>query len=248
MTNELVEKLAYCKLSGMIKGFERISKEAQENNMTALEFFEALIDEEVISRENNRFDRLLKRARFPVIKTIDQFNFAKAPFLKKTEILELFTLDFTNDNQNLIFIGAPGTGKSHLSVAIGVEACKKGKTVCFFTAASLGNLLIETQESLALSKFLEKLRKVDLLIIDELGYVSLSSQTTRLLFQIFSERYERGSIIVNTNLEFGLWRNIFHDEPMTAAIIDRLIHNSKIITFNGPSYRFESRKANLSQK
>lgn len=232
----------------MAKSFERIYQESLDSNMNPLEFFEALLDEEVISRENNRFDRLFKRAKFPIVKTIDQFNFSKAPFLKKTEILELFSLDFVGDNQNLIFIGAPGTGKSHLSIALGIEACKKGKTVAFFTAASLGNMLVETQESLTLSRLLDKLRKVDLLIIDELGYVSLSSQTTRLLFQIFSERYERGSIVVNTNLEFGLWGNIFHDEPMTAAIIDRLIHNSKIITFNGPSYRFESRKANLSQK
>lgn len=232
----------------MAKSFERIYKESIDHSLTPLEFFEALVDEEVINRENNRFNRLLKRAKFPIIKTIDQFNFIKAPFLRKTEILELFNLNFTDSYQNLIFIGAPGTGKTHLSISLGVEACKKGKTVCFFTAASLGNMLVEMQETLALSKFLDKLRKVDLLIIDELGYVSLSTQTTRLLFQIFSERYERGSIIVNTNLEFGLWGNIFHDEPMTAAIIDRLIHNSKIITFNGPSYRFESRKADLLQK
>ncbi len=232
----------------MAKSFERIYKESLDNSLTPLEFFETLVDEEVINRENNRFNRLLKRAKFPIIKTIDQFNFLKAPFLKKTEMLELFNLDFIDDSQNVIFIGAPGTGKSHLSTSLGVEACKDGKTVFFFTAASLGNMLIEMQETLVLSKFLDKLRKVDLLIIDELGYVSLSTQTTRLLFQIFSERYERGSIIVNTNLEFGLWGNIFHDEPMTAAIIDRLIHNSKIITFNGPSYRFESRKANLLKK
>lgn len=248
MNKELAEKLAYCKLSGMAKSFERLHKEATENALTPLEFFETLLDEEMINRENNRFNRLLKRAKFPTLKTIDQFNFSKAPFLKKTQILELFNLEFIKENQNLIFIGSPGTGKSHLSVSLGVEACKKGQTVSFFSAATLGNMLIEMQETLALSKFLDKLRKVDLLIIDELGYVSLSNKTTQLLFQIFSERYERGSIIVNTNLEFGQWGNIFHDEPMAAAIIDRLIHNSKIISFIGPSYRLESRKANLSQK
>ena len=248
LNKELAEKLAYCKLSGIAKSFERIYKEAQDNKLTPLEFFETLLDEEIISRENSRFSRLLKAAKLPIVKTIDQFDFTKAPFLKKTEILELFQLGFTEENQNLIFIGSPGTGKTHLSLSLGVEACKRGKSVCFFTAAGLGNTLIEMQETLALSKFLDKLKKVDLLIIDELGYVSLSSKTTQLLFQIFSERYERGSIIVNTNLEFGQWGNIFHDEPMTAAIIDRLIHNSKIFTFNGESYRFKSRKADLSQK
>jgi len=242
---ELVEKLNYCKLAGMAKGFDRIYKESVDNNLTGLEFFEALLDEEVINRENNRFNRLFKRAKFPVIKTIDQFNFTKAPFLRKGEMLQLFNLDFITENQNLIFIGSPGTGKTHLSISLGMEACKQGKSVSFYTAAGLGNLLIEMEETLALSKFLEKLRKVDLLIIDELGYVSLSNKTTQLLFQIFSERYERGSIIVNTNLEFSLWGNIFHDEVMTAAIIDRLIHNSNITIFNGQSYRFESRQAIL---
>jgi len=248
VNNELAEKLAYCKLSGMAKNFERLEKEAIDNGYTPLEFFEALLDEEMVTRENNRFNRLLKGAKFPIIKTIDQFDFSKAPFLKKTEILEIFNLEFIKDNQNLIFIGAPGTGKSHLSISLGIEACKKGQTVSFFSAATLGNMLIEMQETLALSKFLDKLRKVDLLIIDELGYVSLSNKTTQLLFQIFSERYERGSIIVNTNLEFGQWGNIFHDEPMTAAIIDRLIHNSKILTFIGESYRFKSRQASTSEK
>lgn len=242
---ELVEKLNYCKLAGMVKSFDRIYKESVDNSLTGLEFFEALLDEEVINRENNRFNRLFKRAKFPVIKTIDQFNFTKAPFLRKSEMLQLFNLDFITENQNLIFIGSPGTGKTHLSISLGMEACKQGKSVSFYTAAGLGNLLIEMEETLALSKFLEKLRKVDLLIIDELGYVSLSNKTTQLLFQIFSERYERGSIIVNTNLEFSLWGNIFHDEVMTAAIIDRLIHNSNITIFNGQSYRFENRQAIL---
>ncbi len=231
----------------MAKSFERIYKESIDNGLTPLEFFESLLDEEIITRQNNRFNRLLKRAKFPIVKTLDQFDFTKAPFLKKTEVLELFNLDFIDDTQNLVFIGAPGTGKSHLSISLGVEACKSGKSVLFFTAAGLGNMLIEMQETLALSKFLAKLRKVELLIIDELGYVSLSNKTTQLIFQIFSERYEKGSIIVNTNLEFGHWGNIFHDEPMTAAIIDRLIHNSKILTFNGESYRFRSRKAHISK-
>lgn len=245
---ELVEKLTFCRLAGMAKSFDRIYKESIDNNLTSLEFFEALINEEVMNRENNRFNRLLKKAKFPVLKTIDQFNFTKAPFLKKTEILEIISLNFINDHQNLIFIGSPGTGKTHLSISLGIEACKQGKSVSFYTAAGLGNLLIEMEESSMLTKFLTKLRKVDLLIIDELGYVSLSNKTTQLLFQIFSERYERGSIIVNSNLEFGLWGNVFHDEAMTAAIIDRLIHNSKITTFNGQSYRFESRKENSIQK
>jgi len=245
LREELFNKLKYCKLSGMIDVFDRVLEEALDKELNYLEFFEMLLDEEVINRENRRYNRLLKNACFPTIKTIDTFDFSKAPFLNKKEIMELFTLDFLNDNQNIIFIGDQGTGKTHIVTSIGVETCKQGKSVLFFTAASLGNKLIEMQEQLALGKFIEKLRKVDLLIIDELGYVSLSHRSTQLLFQVFSERYEKGSIMITSNLEFGEWGNIFNDEIMAAAIIDRLIHNSIIKSFKGPSYRLLSRQEKI---
>lgn len=245
LREELFNKLKYCKLSGMIDVFDRVLEEALDKELNHLEFFEMLLDEEVINRENRRYNRLLKNACFPTIKTIDTFDFSKAPFLNKKEIMELFTLDFLNDNQNIIFIGDQGTGKTHIVTSIGVETCKQGKSVLFFTAASLGNKLIEMQEQLALGKFIEKLRKVDLLIIDELGYVSLSHRSTQLLFQVFSERYEKGSIMITSNLEFGEWGNIFNDEIMAAAIIDRLIHNSIVKSFKGPSYRLLSRQEKI---
>ena len=245
LREELFNKLKYCKLSGMIDVFDRVLEEALDKELNHLEFFEMLLDEEVINRENRRYNRLLKNACFPTIKTIDTFDFSKAPFLNKKEIMELFTLDFLNDNQNIIFIGDQGTGKTHIVTSIGVETCKQGKSVLFFTAASFGNKLIEMQEQLALGKFIEKLRKVDLLIIDELGYVSLSHRSTQLLFQVFSERYEKGSIMITSNLEFGEWGNIFNDEIMAAAIIDRLIHNSIIKSFKGPSYRLLSRQEKI---
>ncbi|NLV89012.1 MAG: ATP-binding protein [Tissierellia bacterium] len=226
----------------MIDSFDRVFKESLDKDLNHLEFFEMLLDEEVINRENRRYNRLLKNACFPTIKTIDTFSFAKAPFLNKKEIMELLTLDFINDNQNIIFIGDQGTGKTHIVTSVGVEACKQGKSVLFYTAASLGNKLIEMQEQLSLNKFIEKLKKVDLLIIDELGYVSLSHHSTQLLFQVFSERYEKGSIMITSNLEFGEWGNIFNDEIMAAAIIDRLIHNSVIKSFKGTSYRLLSRQ------
>jgi len=245
LREELFNKLKYCKLSGMIDVFDRVLEEALDKELNHLEFFEMLLDEKVINRENRRYNRLLKNACFPTIKTIDTFDFSKAPFLNKKEIMELFTLDFLNDNQNIIFIGDQGTGKTHIVTSIGVETCKQGKSVLFFTAASLGNKLIEMQEQLALGKFIEKLRKVDLLIIDELGYVSLSHRSTQLLFQVFSERYEKGSIMITSNLEFGEWGNIFNDEIMAAAIIDRLIHNSIIKSFKGSSYRLLSRQEKI---
>ena len=159
-------------------------------------------------------------------------------------MISLFDGKYIDEKVNLLFLGSPGTGKTHISLSLAVEACKQGKSVAFYTAANLGNIVVEMQENNQLNKFLKKLRKVDLLLIDELGYVKLSNQTTQLMFQIFSERYETGSIIISTNLEFAEWTNIFHDERMTAAILDRLIHNSKIILFNGESYRFRTQSAN----
>lgn len=245
MKEELFEKLKYCKLSGMIDSIDRIYKEVLDNNLNHLQFFEMLLDEEVISRENRRYERLLKKASFPTIKTIDTFEFAQAPYLNKKEIMDLLTLDFIDENKNIIFVGDQGTGKTHLVTSIGIEACKQGKSVLFFTAASLGNKLIEMQEELILNKFIDRIKKVDLLILDELGFVTLSNRTTQLLFQVFSERYEKGSIIVTSNLEFSEWGNIFNDEIMAAAIIDRLIHNSTIKSFKGQSYRLFSKQQNL---
>lgn len=242
MKDKLKEQLKFCRLSGIVEHYDDILKESHENNWTNEQFFDTLIEYEVLVRENNRFQRLLRQAKFPNLKTIDQFDFSKAPYLSKTQILNFFSCQFIENNTNLLFLGAPGTGKSHISVSIGVEACKQGKSVGFFTAANLGNQLVEMQEEQQLNKFLKKLSKLDLLIIDELGYVKLSNQATQLMFQIFSERYEKGSILVTTNLEFAEWANIFHDERMTAAIIDRLIHNSKIILFNGESYRYRDQQ------
>lgn len=245
MENLLQEKLTLCKLAGIQRCLDRVLVEANENSWTFKYFFERLIDEEIISRENNRYARLYKKANFPNLKTIDQFDFLKAPFLNRKQILQLVECEFIEQRKNLIFIGSPGTGKTHVTTSIGVQTCKLGKTVLFFTAASLGNKLIEMQDSLQLSKFIDKLKKVDLLIIDELGYIELSHSTTQLMFQIFSERYEKGSIIVSTNLEFREWPKIFQDERMTTAIIDRLIHNSNIITFNGESFRYKTQKEEL---
>lgn len=244
MKDKLKNQLKFCRLSGINENYDNILKEAQENNWDLENFFETLIEHEVIVRENNRFQRLLRQAKFPNLKTIDQFKFSEAPYLSKKEILDLLDCQFIEDKTNLLFLGSPGAGKTHISISIGVEACKQGKSVGFFTAANLGNQLIEMQEEQQLNKFLKKLNKVDLLIIDELGYVKLSNQATQLMFQIFSERYEKGSILVTTNLEFADWAKVFHDERMTAAIIDRLIHNSKIVLFNGPSYRYRNQNNN----
>ena len=243
MTDTLKTKLKACRLSGIAEHYDRIVRESNERDWSYDSFLEALLDEEITTRENSRFQRLLKQAKFPTLKTIDQFDFRQASYLSKKEIMDLFSGQFIEDRTNLLFLGAPGTGKSHIATSLGVEACRQGKSVAFYTAANLGNLLVEMQDENQLSKFMNKLKKVELLIIDELGYVELS----QLMFQVFSERYEKGSIAVTTNLEFAEWTSIFHDERMTAAILDRLIHNSKILIFNGESYRYRAQKNQQQQ-
>lgn len=245
MTEELQEKLRFCRLPGIQESYHRVTQEAREQGWSLEKYFETLIDEEVLNRENHRFNRLLKKAKFPTHKTMDQFDFSKAPYLKRSDIMDLYTCQFIDSYTNIVFLGSPGTGKSHISTAIGIEACRQGRSVAFYTAATLGNTLLEMQEEKQLTKFLEKLKKISLLIIDELGYVKISNTTSQLMFQIFSERYEKGSILVNTNLEFAEWAGVFHDDRMTSAILDRLVHNSKILTFNGESYRYRTQKENL---
>ncbi len=247
MNEQLQQKLKRCRLPGVHEHYESITREAREQGWSYETYLEALLDEEINNRDNHRFNRLLKQARFPTQKTIDQFDFSQAPYLRKSEIMELYTCQFIETKTNLVFLGSPGTGKSHITLALGVEACRQGKSVAFYTAAKLGNTLLEMQDEGQLTKFLDKLKKADLLIIDELGYVQISNRVSQLMFQIFSERYEKGSILVNTNLEFAEWANIFHDERMTSAILDRLIHNSKIVLFNGESYRYRAQQAVLKE-
>ena len=159
MDKTLQDKLTLCKLAGINKCYDRILEAAISKQWSHEHFFNALLDEELLSRENNRFSRLCKKAGFPIVKTIDEFDFLEAPFIPKDKIVRLMDCSFIKEHTNLILIGGSGVGKTHLSTAIGVEACKRCFSVGFFTAASLGNKLVEMQESLALSRFIGKLKR-----------------------------------------------------------------------------------------
>jgi DNA replication protein DnaC len=239
LVKKLVAQAKRCKLAGVSQELIAIGEEAREHKWSYEEFLWHLLEAEILHRKNSRYQRLLKKAKLPHIKTLDQFRFQRAPFLSKAEIESLHTLKFISEAKNILFLGKEGLGKTHLLLSLAHEACLQGYTTLFITAAQLGNQLVESQSERQLQRFLDKLRKIQLLCIDELGYIQLSEATTQLMFQVISDRYEQGSIALSSNLEFTEWTQIFHDERMTAAILDRLVHNSHIVLFSGPSFRIE---------
>jgi len=236
--NEYLKEL---KLPVMASQYKDKAKEAIKRNLSYEEYLGELIQEELIIKREKRIQSRLNKAGFPVMKTIDSFDFNHMPGLNRKEILDFHRGEFIEKKENIIFIGSPGVGKTHLATTIGIEACKLGKKVRFFTAMGLVNLLLEAQKEQRLSKIMRSLLKPELLIVDELGYIPFSQAGSQLLFQLFSDRYQRGSVIITTNLEFSSWTNVFLEKKMTAALLDRLTHQAHVILMNGGSYRFKQR-------
>jgi len=208
-----------------------------------------LAEQELIERERKGIERRIKAARFPLVKSLDEFDFTAVPALNKKQILELARCEWIDHKENLIVLGNPGVGKTHLASALGLSACQRGYGVRTFSAASLVNTLVEARNEKELLRFQARLNKVPLLIVDELGYIPLSKTGAELLFEIFSQRYERGSVIVTSNLPFEEWTSVFGSERLTGALLDRLTHRAHIIAVEGNSYRLaQSRKRRRSAK
>jgi DNA replication protein DnaC len=201
------------------------------------EFLLKLLEQELVQREISRKKRLLKNAGFDVLKSFQDYSFEYIDIPKTVSMESIKTAGFVKNKENLILYGPVGTGKTHLATAIGVEACNQGKNVKFYRTAALVNQLTEAKASGTLNKYMRQIQKCDLLICDEWGYVPFEKGGAQLLFQVISECYEKRSVIITTNLEFSHWNGIFFDEKMTSAIIDRVIHHSHLLVFNGPSYR-----------
>ena len=188
-------------------------------------------------------ERRIKQARFPTTKSLDSFEFKALPPLNKMMVMELARCDYINRYENIIAVGNSGTGKTHIALGLGLAACQKGLAVGFITASALVHELMEAADDKRLLRFQKKLAKYKLLIIDELGYVPLSPTGAELLFEVFSQRYERGSTIVTSNLPFDEWTQTFGSERLTGALLDRLTHHVHILEMNGESYRLKhSRK------
>lgn len=191
------------------------------------------------ARASNALQARIRQAQFPVEKDLESFGFSAVPSLSKQKVLELARGEWITQHMNACLIGQPGTGKTHLSVALGLAACREGIRTKFFTAAALVNQLEQAQQQYGLDRLLKKLDKLDLLIVDELGYLSFSRAGAELLFQVFADRYERRSLLITSNLAFSDWGQIFQGERMTAALLDRLTHHCHIFEMNGESYRFK---------
>jgi len=192
---------------------------------------------EIQNREASKRERLVKAAGFYTLKSFESFRFDEVKLPSGVTPESLRKGEFVEEAKNLILYGNVGTGKTHLATALGVEACGRGRRVGFYRTAALVNRLSDARKSGELSRFLANLRKLDLLICDEWGYVPLDRTAAQLLFQVISDSYEKKSVIITTNLEFSRWVGIFYDEAMTAAIIDRLVHHSYLLLFDGPSNR-----------
>lgn len=233
-------------LAGMAKTFEERIKEAQQNNLGYSEFLELLLEDEANNRDDNRKIRLYKEARLPLEKHLDQFDFSFQPDLKKGEIMELAACRYIGKGENIVFIGQPGTGKTHLSIALGIKALTQGYTVLFTTVHDMITSLQQSRADHSYDKKIEYYTKFDLLILDELGYKSMAETTVEDFFEIVSRRYEKKSLIITSNRDFGAWDKIFFDKTLTSAIIDRIIHHCHIFTIKGESFRVKSRTTSSS--
>ena len=192
----------------------------------------------------NRKTRLLKQAKFEIYKSLEGYDFSDINIPDTINIEGLEKGEYIEKRENLVFYGPVGTGKTHLAIALGIEACNRGKKVRFFKVAHLVNELIEASERGELRRFTNSLNKYDLLICDEWGYIPISLRGAELLFQVIADFYERKSLIITTNLEFGKWISIFMDKKLTSAIIDRIIHHGHVIYFTGDSYRIKNSTIN----
>jgi DNA replication protein DnaC len=235
----LAHHLKQLKLPTVLREYDKLARECARDGVDHARYLLRLVELELIERERRTVERRIRAARFPAVKSLETFDFNAIPGLNKMLVLDLARCDYIVRRENVIALGNSGTGKTHVALALGLAACQKGFTVAFTTAAALVTQLLEARDERRLLKMQRELQAVKLLIIDELGYVPLSATGAELLFETFSQRYERGSTIVTSNLPFEDWTSVLGSERLTGALLDRLTHHVSILAMNGDSYRLK---------
>lgn len=230
------------RLPTMLREYDKVAQQCASEAIDYPRFLLRLVELELLDRDRRAVERRIKAARFEVVKTLDSFDFLAIPALNKQLVLDLARCDYIDRRENVLALGNSGTGKTHIALALGLAACQKGYRVRFATADALVHELIEARDEKRLLRIQKQLATYQLLIIDELGFVPLSRTGAELLFEIFSQRYERGATLVTSNLPFNEWTEILGTERLTGALLDRLTHHIHILEMNGESYRLKESK------
>ena len=238
----LAHHLKALRLPTFLREYDKLARQCAAEGVDHPRYLLRLAELEMIDRERRTIERRIKEAKFPAVKSLDSFDFAAIPSLNKTLVLELARSEYIARRENIIAVGNSGTGKTHVALGLGLAACQKGLAVGFTTAAAMVNELHEARDEKRLLRLQRQLAGYKLLIVGELGYVPLSPTGAELLFEIFSQRYERGSIIVTSNLPFDEWTSVLASERLTGALLDRLTHHVHILEMNGDSYRLKQSK------
>ena len=243
----LAHHLKALKLPTFLREYDKLAQQCAAEGVDHPRYLLRLAELELIDRKRRMVERRIKEARFPTVKSLDSSDFTAIPSLNKTLVLELARCEYVTRRDNVIAVGNSGTGKTHIALGLGLAACQKGLSVGFTTAAAMVNGLIEARDEKRLLGIQRQLAAYKLLIIDELGYVPLSTTGAELLFEVSSQRYERGSTIVTSNLPFDEWTGVFGSERLTGALLDRLTHHVHILKMNGDSYRLKQCKQRQRQ-
>ena len=236
----LAKLLLRLQLPFLRENYHELAQTAAEQHWSHLDYLQRLVEGEVNRREDSGLARRIRLARFPVLKTLEQFNWSWPKKINRPQIQNLFRLAFLENHANVIFMGGVGLGKTHLAVALGYAACQQQHTVLYATAVEVVNTLLAAQATHSLPDALKRYRRPRLLILDELGYLPIDKAGADLLFQVFSQRYERGSTLITTNQAYKNWLRIFNnDSTMTSAVLDRVLHHAETVPIEGKSYRMK---------